>query len=167
MKNQKSQFLKEFKSEHPNRYKNDEKKEHYILWLEQKLLEKNTQLEKERKLEIKEYTIKKMKTFDIPIFPAKFTIFLNKDFDYLEEKYDCEIKSSWEAVTCKVRKFHNHYIVGFKSNNRSLVAHEIVHLVNFIYRDLGIELDRYNDENQAYLTAWFFEKIDNFMNEYK
>ena len=48
----------------------------------------------------------------------------------------------------------------FESKDYSLIAHEIVHVINYIYLDCGIELDRVNDENQAYLTGWLFEEIE-------
>jgi hypothetical protein len=57
-----------------------------------------------------------------------------------------------------------HYVVSFESNNNSLIAHEIVHLVNYIFLDTGVKLDLINDEAQAYLTGWLFEEIENFLN---
>lgn len=41
----------------------------------------------------------------------------------------------------------------------SVLAHEIVHLINIIYRQKGIRLDTENDEWQAYLTSWLFKNL--------
>ena len=41
----------------------------------------------------------------------------------------------------------------------SVLAHEIVHLINIIYRQKGIKLDTENDEWQAYLTSWLFKNL--------
>jgi hypothetical protein len=43
------------------------------------------------------------------------------------------------------------------------IAHEIVHLKNYIYQDIGIESDRFNDEPEAYLTGWLFKQIEIFL----
>lgn len=39
------------------------------------------------------------------------------------------------------------------------IAHEAVHVLNFIYKSRGIMLDLSNDEPQAYLSGWISEKI--------
>lgn len=41
----------------------------------------------------------------------------------------------------------------------SVLAHEIVHLINIMYREKGIKLDTENDEWQAYLTSWLFKNL--------
>ena len=40
-----------------------------------------------------------------------------------------------------------------------MIVHECTHIVNYIYVDTGIQLDRINDEPQAYLTGWVFGEI--------
>lgn len=40
------------------------------------------------------------------------------------------------------------------------IAHEAVHLVNYLFKQKGIELDLDNDENQAYWTGWFYNEIE-------
>lgn len=40
-----------------------------------------------------------------------------------------------------------------------IIVHECVHLVNFIYSHIGVELDINNDEHQAYLTQYIYEQI--------
>lgn len=43
--------------------------------------------------------------------------------------------------------------------NPGLLAHEVVHLVNLIFKFKGVKLDTSNDEHQAYLTEFIFESI--------
>ena len=41
----------------------------------------------------------------------------------------------------------------------SLIVHETVHLVNRLFIFKGVELDAKNDETQAYLTEYVFDKL--------
>lgn len=45
------------------------------------------------------------------------------------------------------------------SLNLKVLAHEIVHIVNLIFRTKGIQLDLNNDEPQAYLTGWLTQEL--------
>jgi len=49
----------------------------------------------------------------------------------------------------------------------SVVAHECVHIVNKIYLDRFIQLDRENDEPQAYLLSFFVQEILAHVEKYK
>jgi hypothetical protein len=52
------------------------------------------------------------------------------------------------------------YPVLFSRNvTPGLIAHEAKHLVNKIYADLDISLDKYNDEAEAYLLSWIVNRI--------
>jgi len=52
------------------------------------------------------------------------------------------------------------FTVFFKPDvSHMLIAHEVVHLVNSIYVHRNMELDKNNDEPQAYLTGWITEQI--------
>lgn len=105
------------------------------------------------------------KTINIPIYGGKLTIVLDKDLSYIENKYKTKSLKDFGAVTLKDESKYRNYILGFEYSTGSIIAHEIVHLINYIYLDCGIELDRVNDENQAYLTGWLFEEINNFLNK--
>lgn len=39
------------------------------------------------------------------------------------------------------------------------IVHEVYHIVNFIFEDLGIEPDLYNDEPGAYLMGWLAGEV--------
>ncbi len=105
----------------------------------------------------------KIKTIEIPIYFCHLTIIIfDKDLSYTEKKYKTHSLKDYGAVTLKDEKKYRHFVVAFENYNKSIIAHEIVHIVNFIYLDCAMELDRHNDEPQAYLTGWLFDKIDNF-----
>jgi len=105
----------------------------------------------------------KKKTIEIPIYCAKLTIVIDKDLSYVEKKYKTKSLREFGAVTFKDEDRYRDYIVAFEYCSGSIVAHEIVHIINLLYIDCGIELDRENDENQAYLTGWLFDEMYNFI----
>lgn len=105
------------------------------------------------------------KTIHIPIYRGKLTIIFDKDLSYAEKKYKTSSLKNFGAVTIKDESKYRNYVVAFEYSSGSIIAHEVVHIVNYIYLDCGVELDRVNDENQAYLTGWLFDEIDSFLNK--
>jgi hypothetical protein len=104
----------------------------------------------------------KSKTVNIPIYCGKLTIIIDKDLLWVEKKYKTISLEDFGAVTLKYR----HYVVAFTDTKHlSNIAHEIVHIKNYIYLDCAMELDRYNDEPEAYLTGWLFDEIHKFVEE--
>lgn len=106
----------------------------------------------------------KAKTIEIPIYCCTLTMILDKDLSYVEKKYKTKPLSDFGAVTLKHEDKYRHYVVAFTdAGHLSNIAHEIVHLKNAISIDCAMELDRYNDEPEAYLTGWLFDQIYNFL----
>lgn len=76
----------------------------------------------------------KKTTIDIPIYCCKLTIILDKDLSYIEKRYKTKSMSDFGAVTLKDEDRYRHYVVGFTdATHLSNIAHEIVHLKNYIY----------------------------------
>jgi hypothetical protein len=108
----------------------------------------------------------RLKTIHIPIFRGKLTIIFDENLSCVEKKYKTTSLENFGAVTLKDNSKYRNYIVAFTdAKHLSNIAHEIVHIINYIYLDCGIELDRVNDENQAYLTGWLFDEIYNFLDK--
>ena len=108
---------------------------------------------------------KKSKTINIPIYYGKLTMILDSDLSWVEKKYKTTSLEDFGAVTFKHKTDYRHYIVVFTdAKHLSNIAHEIVHIKNHIYLDCAMELDRYNDEPEAYLTGWLFDEIHKFLN---
>lgn len=105
----------------------------------------------------------KSKTINIPIYCGKLTIIIDCNLSYVEKKYKTISLNNFGAITLKDESKYRNYIVAFEYSTGSIIAHEIVHIINYIYLDCGIELDRINDENQAYLTGWLFDEIEKFI----
>jgi hypothetical protein len=105
-------------------------------------------------------------TIDIPIYQCKLTIILDKDLSYVEKKYGTKSLSDYGAVTLDEELEQRHFLVAFTdATHLSNIAHEIVHLKNAIYLACAMEVDRHNDEPEAYLTGWLFDQINNFLNK--
>lgn len=107
----------------------------------------------------------KKTTIDIPIYQCKLTIILDKDLSYIEKKYRTKSLSDYGAITMRVPDKFREYVMAFEYNEGTIIAHEIVHLKNYIYEDCAIELDKFNDEPEAYLTGWLFKQIEKFLNK--
>lgn len=107
----------------------------------------------------------KKTTIGIPIYQCKLTIILDKDLSYIEKKYKTKSLSDYGAITMRVPNKFNEYIMSFEYSEGTIIAHEIVHLKNYIFQDKGIELDKFNDEPEAYLTGWLYKQINNFLNK--
>jgi len=103
------------------------------------------------------------RTLKLPIYTGELIIILDNNLSYVQNKYKTKDLSGYGAVTIKDENKNRSYVVAFEGLHCGLIAHEVVHLVNYIFLDCGQELDRVNDEAQAYLTGWLFEEIYNFI----
>ena len=102
----------------------------------------------------------KIKTIPIPIYGGKLTIILDNDLKYVEKKYKTTSLENFGAVTLTNKSKYRHYVVAFTDKDHlSNIAHEVVHIKNNIYLDCAMQADRHNDEPEAYLVGWLFEKI--------
>lgn len=108
----------------------------------------------------------KSKTIKIPIYCCSLTIHYDNDLSLVQEKYKTSSLEDFGAVTLKDKTKYRHYVVAFSdAKHLSNIAHEIVHIKNHIFLDCAMELDRYNDEPEAYLTGWLFDEIYNFLKD--
>lgn len=99
------------------------------------------------------------KVIKIPIYGGQVTVILDDDLSYVERKYRTVSLKNYGAVTLQNKAHYKKYVMAFEYVTPSIVAHEVVHLVNYIFLDCGVQLDRENDEAQAYLTGWLVDKI--------
>jgi len=105
------------------------------------------------------------KRITIPIYFGYLQLVIAKDFTKAAKavKYKTDLDLSLYGAF--VYADHNKkgiavYTAFFKPDaSHSSIAHEVVHLVNHVFLDRGMKLDRLNDEPQAYLTGWFTDQI--------
>lgn len=104
------------------------------------------------------------KVINIPIYGCKLTVIVCNDLKHVAKIYGIkEDISSFGAFTFKDEKKYREYVMALEDDWRSNVVHELVHVVNHIYLDCAMQLDRNNDEPQAYLMGWLYEEIDKFL----
>lgn len=108
----------------------------------------------------------KIKEIEIPIFFGTLQIVVTNNFKKAVKKLKINIGDyevdNYSAFTYKDSRNNVDLYRVFitKGVKTSVVVHESVHIVNFIFKNTGIELSLTNDETQAYLTGWIFEQID-------
>lgn len=108
----------------------------------------------------------KKTTIQIEIYNCELTIILDKNLKYIEKTYKTIPLDDYGAVTLNHPKHFRHFVVAFTDKKHlSNIAHEIVHLKNHIFKTIGAQVDFDNDEPEAYLTGYLFDKIYNFMHK--
>lgn len=101
----------------------------------------------------------KEKRIKIPIYNAFLFIGVYDDFEELNKQYNTDATNTTDAVCWSCV---NGTAVFFNKNKLkpNVIVHECVHVVNRIFKEKGIDLDIDNDEAQAYLMDYIFEKIN-------
>ena len=109
----------------------------------------------------------KVKKVKIPIYGGQLIIIKTDDMQAVMNQHGFKVDASkYGAFTFD--KYQNDFFrcyVVFNSFSPSLIVHESVHVVNFIYQHVGMKLDIINDEPQAYLTGWVFNEIHKFLEQ--
>lgn len=109
-----------------------------------------------------------MKVFkrDIPIYYGYFRVIICKDFTKAVKKFNIDTDGinvenfgSFVYTEIETGKNPTHTIVLKRDIKPDLIAHEAVHLTNSVFIATCMQLDRHNDEPQAYLTGWFVNEI--------
>jgi hypothetical protein len=106
------------------------------------------------------------KEVSIPIYFGTLVMIFTNELEKLNPVYKTNIKEDdYDAVVFLDKPESDKVIVAIKRKNWSVIAHETVHVVNAIFLSCNIQLDRNNDEPQAYLTGWVIQQIDDFLKE--
>jgi hypothetical protein len=109
----------------------------------------------------------KSKTIEVPIYGCDLTIILTKDLNEVVKKY--KLQGDWGnygALTFSDKPKFRNYVTAFTdAGHLSNIAHEVVHIKNHIYSDINSNIDLHNDEPEAYLTGWLFDKIYEFLKQ--
>lgn len=109
----------------------------------------------------------KTKIIPIPIYFGKLVLVVVTDWNEFDKKYNTNIAAEDYIGVAVNKKGSSTYVIGLKEFEFEFIAHEAVHIVNYIYRNCGIHLDVKNDEPQAYLTGWVVSEVVKFLKEQK
>ncbi len=104
------------------------------------------------------------KIIKIPIYNQDLKVTITPDFLGWFDRSPLEFEKmdATEAVTFTDGK---HYCIVFDSKRLKVgtVAHEVTHVVHWLFKDLGTIADFNNDEAEAYLNGFLFEKTFEFL----
>jgi hypothetical protein len=101
---------------------------------------------------------------ELPIYYGFIEIISCKNYNKINKELGINVDNNIQAFAYK-KEPHN-YVVCFSDNkDLSIIVHEVVHLVNFIYEDHSMKLSKTNDEFQAYLTQYLFSEIVSKINK--
>lgn len=93
----------------------------------------------------------------IPIYEQYLFIIIAEDFKPLEEPYSLKPTDGYLGLTFDHKK--DIYVAIKPDSHPSTIAHESVHVANYLYDIVGAEVDIRNDEPYAYLIGWIVEQI--------
>lgn len=95
----------------------------------------------------------------IPIFEYPIRIVIFDNWSDLEGILDDDLlrEGSSRGITVN---YNNYSLVCINRKHYSTIVHEAGHLVNSIWRHIGYNPSRDNDEPSQYLLTYIFEKIE-------
>lgn len=105
----------------------------------------------------------KKKKIKIPVYNSTLYVYLVDNLKDVAKDLDYNfngVENMW-AISFKNCEDDKILYAAFTPDHiNKVIAHESVHLVNFLFDCKGVKLDLVNDENQAYWTGWFYDEIE-------
>ena len=104
----------------------------------------------------------KKKKYKIPIYGGDITlVFFNKDSENdIIEKYGVTDLKYYDAVTLKQNSYKEFVILFYEERlTPGIIAHESKHLLNYIFKYNGLQLDLDNDEAECYFLSWIVNRV--------
>lgn len=98
----------------------------------------------------------------VPVYHGRILIKFCKDFIKEAHKIGVELRvdaNSFDGLAFKIPKNGNWCILLSEKITPGVIAHECLHVVNYILGDSGVEVSVTNDEAQAYLLTWLVNKV--------
>lgn len=109
------------------------------------------------------------KKIKIPLYYGTLIIMQVYNWDAVNKRFGFDLTNSYSAMVHRIftdsghREYYAVFNCTLEKATPDIIAHEVVHLVNRVFIDTGINPDLENDEPQAYLTGWFMDQICNFL----
>jgi hypothetical protein len=103
------------------------------------------------------------KKIKIPLYFGCLIVHKIDSFEEINNLYkDINVPlNTYSAIVFNDKK--DNIVLAIEEVNYAIIAHEIVHIVNSIFKRAGIKLDLDNDEPQAYLTGYLMKEINKFL----
>lgn len=113
---------------------------------------------------------------EIPLYKTQVDLYI-VDHMYtavqaIEEKYkrirlNIDFNSKGYSSKFKYKDRYKYLIIIEKGSELSVVAHECLHMSWYILNAVGVTVDAFNHEAQAYLLEYLFNNIYNYLNDGK
>ena len=105
---------------------------------------------------------------DIPVYRGKLIVAIGNNNKEIHDKFEIgyDNDKDLEGVlgfvwNYRSKEGNRRYLVWFpKKPKASILAHEVVHIVNKVFQDVGVNLDTFNDEPQTYFTDCIFDMVE-------
>jgi hypothetical protein len=107
------------------------------------------------------------KKIEIPLYSGTVTIIQTNNFKKIAKKYGFQSLKGYDGCMFRNPKKNGYsrYVIVFqKIASPSVIAHECLHFVNYLFEDSNIILDIKNDEPQCYLLDWIVGECHKFLN---
>lgn len=104
---------------------------------------------------------------EIPIFGGRLRVIICDNIEEIEERYNLGDTSDCDAISFKTKDkngCNRIYCMAFNKEYfvEHIIAHESLHIANFILRDIHHISTYENDEVQAYLLTWIVKETVKF-----
>jgi len=104
----------------------------------------------------------KKKRYKIPIYGGNILlVFFDKESeDDIIKEYGVTDLKYYDAVTIKSNCYKEFAILFYKERlTPGIIAHEAKHLLNYVFKYNGLQLDLDNDEAECYFLTWVVNRI--------
>lgn len=103
--------------------------------------------------------------FEVPIFHFKVEVVVFDKLDEVKVKYSEFLLEGADACTVEYVNASKAKVI-IPSNNYVCVVHELEHIKNLIWKAKGYKPQEGNDEVDAYLIEYLFERIDKIIKKH-
>lgn len=102
----------------------------------------------------------KKSIINIPIYDYRLHVIVTSDIEEVNKKYNLNY-SNFKGLCLRHTKRRLLSIIfnNKKGINFGTIAHEIVHVKNYIFYECGYNNDVSNDEAEAYFVGWLTNKV--------
>lgn len=101
----------------------------------------------------------------VPIFGVNGNVFFNKKkyTKFCKNYHGYKITYNLGSGICLFDDKKFEFVIGIFDNSKGTLAHEIVHLTQWILKECNIDSTKDDGETMAYLTKYLFDKIEERM----
>lgn len=107
----------------------------------------------------------------IPIYNGRLIVAVCDNLQEIADAYEVEADmKGFTAFACDWMEDTGHrvYLIGIRPDaSPGVIAHESKHLVNRLFRFIGLQLDANNDEAECYLLGWIVNRASTVLEKYK